>query len=59
MQAKGVDSLGSGFADPASFIRELAKKEREYAPNITGACILNPCVVRMCCCDDGTDRLGV
>ncbi|OJA07842.1 hypothetical protein AZE42_06359 [Rhizopogon vesiculosus] len=28
VQAKGVDSVGSGFADPASFIRELARKER-------------------------------
>ncbi|KAG0703249.1 Hydroxyethylthiazole kinase family-domain-containing protein [Suillus ampliporus] len=28
VQAKGVDSVGSGFVDPASFIREIAKKER-------------------------------
>ncbi|KAG1742928.1 Hydroxyethylthiazole kinase family-domain-containing protein [Suillus lakei] len=28
VQAKGVDSVGSGFADPASFIREIAKRER-------------------------------
>lgn len=28
VQAKGVDSVGSGFADPVSFIREIAKRER-------------------------------
>ncbi|KAI0356149.1 Hydroxyethylthiazole kinase [Trametes cingulata] len=28
VQAKGVDSVGSGFADPAAFVRNLAKKER-------------------------------
>ncbi|KIJ18858.1 hypothetical protein PAXINDRAFT_70332 [Paxillus involutus ATCC 200175] len=28
VQAKGVDSVGSGFADPATFVRNLAKKER-------------------------------
>ncbi|OBZ68095.1 putative thiamine biosynthetic bifunctional enzyme [Grifola frondosa] len=28
VQAKGVDSVGKGFADPASFVRNLAKKER-------------------------------
>ncbi|KIJ67694.1 hypothetical protein HYDPIDRAFT_83356 [Hydnomerulius pinastri MD-312] len=26
--ARGVDSVGSGFADPATFVRNLAKKER-------------------------------
>lgn len=30
VQAKGVDSVGSGFTDPASFIREIAKKERKF-----------------------------
>lgn len=54
-----MDSVGSGFADPASFVRELAKKERECALNIAGACVLNPCVVRMRCCHDRTNRLGV
>ncbi|KAI0745504.1 Hydroxyethylthiazole kinase [Earliella scabrosa] len=28
VQAKGVDSVGSGFADPAGFVRNLARKER-------------------------------
>ncbi|KAI0330153.1 Hydroxyethylthiazole kinase [Cubamyces sp. BRFM 1775] len=28
VQAKGVDSVGSGFADPAAFVRNLARKER-------------------------------
>ncbi|KDQ57589.1 hypothetical protein JAAARDRAFT_207093 [Jaapia argillacea MUCL 33604] len=28
VQAKGVDSTGSGFKDPISVVRELAKKER-------------------------------
>ncbi|KAH7888813.1 Hydroxyethylthiazole kinase family-domain-containing protein [Phlebopus sp. FC_14] len=28
VQARGVDSVGAGFADPASFVRELAKRER-------------------------------
>ncbi len=31
VQARGVDSVGSGFADPAAFVRSLARKEREYA----------------------------
>ena len=29
MQAKGVDSIGVGFANPATFVRNLARKERE------------------------------
>ncbi|EIW63083.1 Hydroxyethylthiazole kinase [Trametes versicolor FP-101664 SS1] len=28
VQARGVDSVGSGFADPAAFVRSLARKER-------------------------------
>ncbi|KAH7927492.1 Hydroxyethylthiazole kinase [Leucogyrophana mollusca] len=28
VQARGVDSVGSGFADPAAFVKALAKKER-------------------------------
>ena len=28
VQAKGVDSVGSGFADPVTFVRNLARKER-------------------------------
>ncbi|KAH9855176.1 Hydroxyethylthiazole kinase [Lenzites betulinus] len=28
VQAKGVDSVGTGFADPAAFVRNLARKER-------------------------------
>ncbi|KAI0793245.1 Hydroxyethylthiazole kinase [Abortiporus biennis] len=28
VQAKGVDSVGSGFANPAQFVRDLAKAER-------------------------------
>ncbi|RPD78212.1 Hydroxyethylthiazole kinase [Lentinus tigrinus ALCF2SS1-7] len=28
VQAKGVDSVGTGFADPASFVRNLARRER-------------------------------
>ncbi|PIL34226.1 hypothetical protein GSI_03937 [Ganoderma sinense ZZ0214-1] len=28
VQAKGVDSVGAGFADPVSFVRNLARKER-------------------------------
>ncbi|KAI0633418.1 Hydroxyethylthiazole kinase [Trametes polyzona] len=28
VQAKGVDSVGAGFADPAAFVRNLARKER-------------------------------
>ncbi|KAI0645367.1 Hydroxyethylthiazole kinase [Trametes meyenii] len=28
VQAKGVDSVGVGFADPATFVRNLARKER-------------------------------
>ncbi|EKM54330.1 uncharacterized protein PHACADRAFT_123292 [Phanerochaete carnosa HHB-10118-sp] len=28
VQAKGVDSLGQGFADPASFVRKLARQHR-------------------------------
>lgn len=28
VQAKGVDSVGSGFADPANFVKDLAKRER-------------------------------
>ncbi|KAI0769338.1 Hydroxyethylthiazole kinase [Trametes elegans] len=28
VQAKGVDSVGQGFADPAAFVRNLARKER-------------------------------
>ncbi|KAH9949645.1 Hydroxyethylthiazole kinase [Amylocystis lapponica] len=28
VQAKGVDSVGRGFADPARFVRALARKER-------------------------------
>jgi len=28
VQAKGVDSVGQGFADPAAFVRALARKER-------------------------------
>lgn len=31
IQSKGVDSTGSGFTDPASTVRSLALKEREYA----------------------------
>ncbi|KAF5393197.1 hypothetical protein D9757_000533 [Collybiopsis confluens] len=28
VESKGVDSLGSGFKDPVSFVRDLARKER-------------------------------
>ena len=28
VQAKGVDSVGPGFADPVTFVRNLARKER-------------------------------
>ncbi|CAL1707066.1 unnamed protein product [Somion occarium] len=28
VQARGVDSVGNGFADPAEFVRSLARKER-------------------------------
>ncbi|KAI0695537.1 Hydroxyethylthiazole kinase family-domain-containing protein [Cytidiella melzeri] len=28
VQAKGVDSVGKGFRDPAKFVRELARKQR-------------------------------
>ncbi|EJF65143.1 Hydroxyethylthiazole kinase [Dichomitus squalens LYAD-421 SS1] len=28
VQAKGVDSVGQGFADPVTFVRNLARKER-------------------------------
>ncbi|EMD37498.1 hypothetical protein CERSUDRAFT_105469 [Gelatoporia subvermispora B] len=28
VQSRGVDSVGQGFADPASFVRDLARKER-------------------------------
>ncbi|KAI0081889.1 Hydroxyethylthiazole kinase [Panus rudis PR-1116 ss-1] len=28
VQAKGVDSVGKGFADPAGFVRNLARKQR-------------------------------
>ncbi|KAF8552510.1 Hydroxyethylthiazole kinase [Imleria badia] len=28
VQAKGVDSIGVGFANPATFVRDLARKER-------------------------------
>ncbi|KAI9067159.1 Hydroxyethylthiazole kinase [Trametes sanguinea] len=28
VQAKGVDSVGQGFSDPAAFVRKLARKER-------------------------------
>ncbi|KAF9227454.1 thiamine biosynthetic bifunctional enzyme [Gyrodon lividus] len=28
VRARGVDSVGSGFSDPATFVRNLAKKER-------------------------------
>ncbi|KAI0674972.1 Hydroxyethylthiazole kinase [Trametes maxima] len=28
VQAKGVDSVGAGFADPITFVRNLARKER-------------------------------
>lgn len=28
VRAKGVDSVGSGFADPANFVKELARRER-------------------------------
>lgn len=27
--SKGVDSVGSGFKDPVSFVRDMAKRERE------------------------------
>lgn len=29
VQSKGVDSVGKGFADPASIVKLLARKERE------------------------------
>lgn len=29
-QSKGVDSVGGGFADPATFVRDLARKQREF-----------------------------
>ncbi|KAI0930341.1 hypothetical protein AcW1_009060 [Taiwanofungus camphoratus] len=28
VQSRGVDSVGKGFADPATFVRDLARKER-------------------------------
>lgn len=34
VQAKGVDSVGVGFANPATFVRDLAKKEREFVANL-------------------------
>lgn len=33
VQSQGVDSLGSGFGNPISVVRELARKEREYTNN--------------------------
>lgn len=33
VQSKGVDSAGSGFMDPASVVRSLALKEREWQSN--------------------------
>ena len=35
VQAKGVDSVGKGFADPAGFVRHLAKKQRTSALSLT------------------------
>lgn len=34
MQAKGVDSIGVGFTNPATFVRDLARKEREFVTNL-------------------------
>ncbi|KAE9411580.1 TMP-TENI-domain-containing protein [Gymnopus androsaceus JB14] len=39
VQSKGVDSVGSGFKDPVSFVRNVARKERKHS--ISSSC----CVV--------------
>jgi hypothetical protein len=30
VKARGVDSVGNGFADPVSFVKQLALKESRY-----------------------------
>lgn len=47
VQAKGVDSVGSGFADPVSFIREIAKRERKYAVDIASTSALKALAVKV------------
>lgn len=31
VESKGVDSVGPGFKDPAAFVKNLAKRERQSA----------------------------
>jgi hypothetical protein len=32
VQARGVDSVGAGFANPARIVRDLARRESESSP---------------------------
>ena len=58
VQAKGVDSVGQGFADPARFVRELAQQHRASFHSST-CCIPSLTRRRLHRCADRRDRLGV
>ncbi|KAF9244868.1 Hydroxyethylthiazole kinase family-domain-containing protein [Melanogaster broomeanus] len=51
--SRGVDSLGSGFADPARFVRNLARREpwngHSLLGDITGSgCLVGTCIATFC-----------
>lgn len=50
VQAKGVDSIGVGLANPATFVKDLARKEREFAANFMSSAYAYFQIIRMCCC---------
>lgn len=49
VQAKGVDSIGVGFANPATFVRNLARKERKLVVNFMLFTYAYFRIIRMCC----------
>ena len=54
VSSKGVDSAGS-FKDPASFVRELAKRERQYQSFHKWTLMIM--LYRVCRCSDRQGRL--
>ena len=50
VQAKGVDSVGTGFADPAAFVRALARQHRESPSRSPHLATLFPLLMQKRCC---------
>ena len=59
VQSKGVDSVGQGFADPASFVRNLARQQRTLRFPLSPSAHQFITPYRLHCSTDRRDGLGV